>query len=451
MKNLALIPLLLIGATSQAATIEIGTPSYIRPVGGDLYYFPADERAPPRLAWPGMENNPRDISAPTSKGRVPITLNQKSPVALNKLAGPVLNLAKRVGPLGLGLTAAGLVCEFTEICSGPSDPDNPASSPVWTKPNPLNEPFTYQRYKAESFYGGLEASTAWPVCESAIAYQWASIGGGGPNSGIQSYEIQTCTVNESFQTVNAGVKYIRKDGTSYTQTIQVGSRIQGCPSTHVQDGNMCRPANQLPRLPVLPGDWPAPETVPDLNTPDVIPDLIEGGEPIPVDTPSIDPKTIPSPSGSTTETIRNGAGEPIGTKTTDTTVTVSPSGPTTVNVTETTTITETNITNNTTTTTTQETTLPNSEDQTEKPKEDTDLDIDDVPDSDLQEYEIPDTFTYDSWGGGSCPGNPTIPALGRSYSLPVDKVCDAMVNFRPVVLLIAALVSAYIISGAFRQ
>ena len=49
MKRLALIPLLLIGATAQAASIEIGTPQYIRPVGDQLYYFPADERAP--HAW----------------------------------------------------------------------------------------------------------------------------------------------------------------------------------------------------------------------------------------------------------------------------------------------------------------------------------------------------------------------------------------------------------------
>ncbi|MCB5189799.1 hypothetical protein LG198_03510 [Methylobacillus arboreus] len=213
---------------------------------------------------------------------------------------------------------------------------------------------------------------------------------------------------------------------------------------------MCQPYNPDRRLPITPAGWPLPEDVPELNTPDIIPDLIEGGEPIPLDTPTIDPKTVPGPGGSTTETIRNGQGDPIGTKTTDTTVTVSPSGPTTVTVTETTTITETNITNNTTTTV-QETTLPNDEDQSEKPKEDTDIEIDDVQDVDLDTHEIPDTFSYDSWGGGSCPGDPTITAKGHSYSLPVHTVCEAMIDLRPAVLLIAALVSAYIISGAFRQ
>lgn len=156
---------------------------------------------------------------------------------------------------------------------------------------------------------------------------------------------------------------------------------------------------------------------------------------------------------STNETIRDGNGNPIGTKTTDTTVTVTPSGPTTVNITETTTITETNITNNTTTTTTQTTTLPNNEDQTTPPKdtEPDDAEIDDVPDIDLPEHEIPNTFDYQSWGGGTCPGDPSVSVLGYSLLIPVHTVCTGLSMLRPVVLIMAALASAFIIVGAVKE
>ncbi len=452
MKRLALIPLLLIGASVQAATIEIGTPSYIRPVGDQLYYFPADERAPPRVAWPGMENNARDINAPTTKGRVPITVNQKTPVSLNKLAGPALNLAKRAGPIGLGLTLAGLLCDQTDICSG-SDPANPSGPAVFTIGDPSNAPYPYQHYEFKTniaqVIGQRRFSTTNALCEAALAYYSSPVGASA--SGITDrLPLQGVATCDTFGN-DVLIKVIGNDGKSYGQFVP-GARVQSCnSSTHYLSGSQCLPIDPNKRLVVPPNGWPAPEDVPGLNDPGIIPDLIDGGEPLPVDAPEIEPKTVPSPSGSTTETVRNGAGEPIGTKTTDTTVTVTPSGPTTVNVTETTTITETNITNNTTTTTVQDTTLPNNEDQSEKPKEDTDLDIDDVPDSEVERYEVPDTFSYESWGGGSCPGDPSISAMGRSYNLPVHTVCEAITDMRPAVLLIAALVSAFIISGAFRQ
>ncbi|MDR5171423.1 hypothetical protein IHQ56_06295 [Methylobacillus flagellatus] len=442
MKYLALIPLLLIGATAQAATIEIGTPSYVRPgADGQLYYWPADERAPPRVAYPGMENNARDINAPTTKGRVPITVNQKTPVSLNKLAGPALNLAKRVGPLGLGLTAAGLLCEYSDICSGPSDPDDPASEPTWTLTDPASKPMPYIRFATNTQNGRYpyrEFSTYTEACDFMAPLTATS-------NGFVMVSIQSCTLS------NNQVLMTILDTKGNTQgTFGPATRIWNCPATHTLNGATCQPNNPDRRLPIPPNEWPGPDDVPELNTPDIIPDLIDGGEPIPVETPEIDPKTVPSPAGSTTETIRNGAGEPIGTKTTDTTVTVTPAGPTTVNITETTTITETNITNNTTTTTVQDTTLPNDEDQSEKPKEDQDIETDNVQDKDLDRFEVPDTFDYESWGGGSCPGDPAVSVLGKSVTIPVHTVCDGLTMLRPVVLIIAFLAAAYIISGALR-
>lgn len=161
----------------------------------------------------------------------------------------------------------------------------------------------------------------------------------------------------------------------------IGQRINECPSTHTLSGATCQPKNPNLRMPLPPNGWPDPDDVPGLNDPGIIPDLINGEEPVPVETPTIDPKT--APGGSTTEAVRDGNGNPIGTKITDTTVTITPTGPTTVEVTETTTTTETNITNNTTTITTTETNLPGNEDQSEKPQEDTEVEIDDVQDVDL--------------------------------------------------------------------
>jgi len=446
MRFLALIALLLIGATAQAATIEIGTPSYIRPgPDGQLYYWPADERAPPRVAYPGMENNARDINVPTSKGRLPVTLNQRTPVKIGGLAGAGLNLAKRAGPLGIGLTLAWEICDKTDICAGPSDPDNPASEPTWTKTDPDNKPMPYIRWRAGSTVPPVpykDFSTYTQACEYAAPYT------------AQHYQFELLSIDQCSEDGTSSYMYLMgrtQHGVARQGAFNAAQKIQGCPATHTLVGPTCQPINPDRRLPVTPAGWPLPEEVPELNTPDIIPDLIEGGEPIPLETPEIEPKTVPGPGGSTTETIRNGQGQPIGTKTTDTTVTVTPSGPTTVNVTETTTITETNITNNTTTTTVQETTLPNNEDQSEKPKEDQDIEIDNVQDRDMETYEIPDTFDHESWGGGTCPGDQAISVLGKSITVPIHHICDGLTMLRPVVIIIAFLAAAYIIAGAIRQ
>ncbi|GAB7562839.1 hypothetical protein LG202_08780 [Methylobacillus methanolivorans] len=435
MKFLALIPLLLIGANAQAATIEIGTPQYIRPVGDQLWYFPGNERESPRVAWPGMENNPRDINVPTSKGRLPVTINQKTPVSLNKLGGPIVNLAKRLGPVGVAFTIADALCSLETICPARDgsntwekveepDPDYPSETPpygYWCCNTEMQQPSRLQP-TPELVCKYAEANYPPPVATGGYVFR----PGGAFGYGGCAYQSNPSTIVQNI------------------------ARTTGCASGYWLDGTVCRKTDDGPKYrPVVPGDW---DTVPDnpgLHDPGLIPDILDGGEPVPVDTPTIDPKTVPGPAGSTTETIRNGTGEPIGTKTTDTTVTITPSGPTTVNVTETTTVTETNITNNTTTTTVSETTLPNNEDQTDKDPED--IETDNVQDTDLETYEVPDTFTYDSWGGGSCPGDPAVSVLGKSLVIPVHTVCDGLTMLRPVVLIIAALASAFIIVGAVKE
>ncbi|MFL9711442.1 virulence factor TspB C-terminal domain-related protein [Methylobacillus sp. Pita1] len=448
MRLLALIPLLLIGATAQAAIIDIGTPSTIRTGPEDKWYF-----FPPKgytdVTFPS--DNPRTITAPTTKGGLPVTLNQRTSPNIAGLGSAALNLAKRAGPLGAGLTIAGILCSETDICSW-SDPDNPAAEPVWSITDPSNAPYPYQHFEfgqnVAQAIGQSRFSTSNQLCEASLAYY---NGPGAASSGISTV-LPLQGVADCYLVGNdVAVKVIGSDGNVHGQFVP-GRRVQSCDNTtHYLSGSQCLPLNPDRRIPVPPTGWPSPDDVPGLRTPDIIPDLINGEEPVPVETPAIDPKTVPGPGGSTTETVRDGNGNPIGTKVTDTTVTITPTGPTTVEVTETTTTTETNITNNTTTVTTTETTLPNNEDQSEEPKEDQDIEIDDVEDQDLDTHEIPDTFSYESWGGGSCPGDPTISARGHSYSLPVHTVCEAITDMRPAVLLIAALVSAYIISGAFRQ
>lgn len=111
MKYLALIALLLIGATAQAASIEIGPPSNVRLQNGQWWFFPPGGNYTPPNTLPALENNPRNINVPTSKGRLPVTINQKTPVSINNLGKAALNLAKRAGPLGVGLTLAWELCD----------------------------------------------------------------------------------------------------------------------------------------------------------------------------------------------------------------------------------------------------------------------------------------------------------------------------------------------------
>ncbi|MBA2483997.1 MAG: hypothetical protein H0V39_06180 [Nitrosomonas sp.] len=99
-----------------------------------------------------------------------------------------------------------------------------------------------------------------------------------------------------------------------------------------------------------------------------------------------------------------------------------------------------NITDQSTTVTEGQSTLPPAEN-------DQDIDFDDMEDNELEEYELPDMENYSSWGSGTCPAPIDINTTHWQGQIDTAPICEYAEGLKPFVLLLAALSSAFIISG----
>jgi hypothetical protein len=195
--------------------------------------------------------------------------------------------------------------------------------------------------------------------------------------------------------------------------------------------------------PVTSQDWD--NAAPQLNTPQVASQLDSAGQPVPVQTPTVSPAESAPSVTSSTDT--DSSGNPTMQKTSSSTIHADPA-PTTadplqIKTTEVITTTTTNLTNNTTTTniTNIDTPPPN------KPTTQDDVTFDSVDDVDLPKQDLNPSFSYSSWGEGTCPADPSVSYLGHSMTIPFHVVCTAAGYIRPIVLLLGLLISGYIISG----
>ena len=75
------------------------------------------------------------------------------------------------------------------------------------------------------------------------------------------------------------------------------------------------------------------------------------------------------------------------------------------------------------------------------------IDIDDMQDTPLQNYQVPVTFAYDSWGSGTCPADRSVEYHYGSLNLTFQPACDFAVGIQPVILVVAGIIAMFIVSG----
>jgi hypothetical protein len=165
--------------------------------------------------------------------------------------------------------------------------------------------------------------------------------------------------------------------------------------------------------------------------------------PLPVTIPTPAPSSVTDSPVITTQT--DAAGNPVTRTTTQTTYNSNPVTNNTTNITQNDVTTVTNLTNNTTTTTTTNS-APNP-DASKPPDPPPDPKFDTVEDVNLPTQNLGSNLTFSSWGDGTCPGDPSVNYLGHGFVIPFHVVCNAAGYIKPIVLLLAAIISGYIVSG----
>ncbi len=348
----------------------------------------------------------------TAEGKkVGFTASRLATISTSRVGAALVTAARNTTPLGLGVTAAALLCTETEICESAGDwlfgEDFTVSpTPVgscddigtgeiihWT--NGFNRTFAYTKADHSS-------------CGSAPAgfNQFASCGGTTPS----------CQSGEALYQKDLGIGFAGEPARTPTDA-----------------------------------DWDNAALNPALNNDSVVPDLVAGNHPVPVGAP--DPMAPQNfISGSETTTLRDDQGNITGSQVTERRVDITDvsdsSNPNSFDITEKKTVTNYDVNNNVVN---SETTVINIEQPTEEANT-YEIVFDEVPDETLQTKEIDAPLTTTSWGSGACPGNIDMStSLAPGLEFNVQPFCDYAVAIRPFILIVASVFGGLIILGARKK
>lgn len=368
----------------------------------------------------------------TSKGIFEANITRNALVDIGRIGKTVRSIAVATGPVGMAITTVSLVCELTNICNQAGQWVVQANDPMPGAPNS---------------YPASEGK--WSAWGDRFTYS--------PEAGCRDTERLT---------LNIGV------GATYSHMVQVNantyqcyglyngstfyasntSRAVGCPAGYQLTGTDCVKTGVTESHPATASDWNSKESL--MNDDRFVPDLNTGNHPIPVQLPSIQTPFKQQIDKQTT-TLKDGSGNTTGTEETTTEAEISnPSSeenptnnPNLVKVIETTVKNTYNINNQLTNSTT---TVSGGQPQQPQPQS-FEIEIDNMVDQPLEERAIPGTFSYSSWGSGSCPADRSVNYHYGTLTLTFEPACDLAVMANPVVIAIAGLAALFIISGAVRN
>ena len=403
-----------------ATTYPVSVPG-VSAVGSGLVYTSRAGIA--SVVYPSLATTaPLSVPLPSVAGMVAsnrqlMVIPAAVAVSVPRVAAAVTNLARIANPIGLGLTLLPIVCAETGICQK-------ATSPTEFETSSGGDPTT--------------AIVKWKP-QWVSPYDFTSV------SNLCSYDLSLwpggyeCT-NVNEQTGTYGIK----NTASGAILGRAGTISKSCPSgyTLTPDGS-CLADSIAPHAPTDP-EWEAAaaKLATALNRmPDMVKGLQDAGQPVPIDKPVLSP--VSSTTNPTSVVNRGAVGNIINTTTTSITTTVSP----VTNTSTTNTVNVTQITNTTVTDPTGATTGTTQTSGDPPPPEDTEIEFDTVPDSDLTKQDFPGTLNPVSWGEGSCPPDPVVTVLGHPIAVPVHVVCQYMTGVRTAVIAVFALIAAYIVVG----
>lgn len=349
----------------------------------------------------------------TTKGVFQAEITRTASVDLSRMGKTVAGIASFGGPLGMTVTAVSLICELTNICKNALD--------EWRL-----------GYVNETLPSGTTV--------------WNCSGFGTMSLSACKQDIHQCG-NPDYVCFDDAIS---SDGLTYTfQKKYATGQMIG--TAYLTRTTAWTPNNDAGTVPTA-TDWTNKEQL--LNDPRFTPELFAKDQPVPVGLPSL-PSVWKAPIDKTTTTIKDGSGNVTGTEESTTEAEISnptsqenpTNNPNLVKVTETTVKNTYNINNQLTSSTT--TTTGNQPQQPQS--QGFEIDIDNMADQPLEERAIPGTFSYTSWGSGSCPADRSVSYHYGTLNLTFQPACDAAVMANPVIIAIAGLAAMFIISGALRN
>jgi len=349
-----------------------------------------------------------DAGVSTSKGYFTIPVEKTAIVATSRLGSAVVGLAKKVGPLGMALSAASLVCELSNICVidgkwniGYVNETMPSGSTQWS---------------CSGF--GIKTLTD---CKTSIH---------------QCYTGTYTCFNDS----------VASNGLSYTFQKKYTSDGQLIGTVTLTRTTAWTPT-QNPGSAPIDTDWSTAAT--KLNDDRFVPELIDKQADIPTGLPTITntPKATISQDTSVT---KDANGNATGTKVTTTEAEIvdaaTAESPGKAIVKETTTVTNYDINNTVINSTTS--TSYTSQPPPNNPADQITISFDDVPDSGIEQQDVDaDLQTPESWGDGFCPADKTIDYHYGTLTYDFQPTCDFAIEVKPVLLFIASITAMFIISG----
>lgn len=404
---------------------------------GTMYYKPVGT-AQSVLMYPDLQTT-KDVSVNTSRGPQSLTVTRTPKIDLSRVGSAAVNFAKLLGPIGLGVSIAQIVCDLSKICSN--------SSGLWEKQAdpavagyPAELPLYY--WYSPSFTsndGSRKYPAPDPLCAAFTAYK-NSIGEYPPNVYVLSNVLATsasCAITNGIRTTS----YPNGQTTTYTLSKAEGS---SCPYHYQLTGGACVLVGNPTTGPATATDWEAAQS--KLNDSRFIQPLLDKGEAVPVFVPTHIP-LMEKEIGRTSEPVLDQAGNVTGTKETVTklqaTDASTPGSPNTFNITESTTINNYNTSNVLISTTTTTADPPPTTPPTE-----TATTFDEVGDVPIQEKAVNPNYDSTSWGEGSCPAPVELVTSHGSFTIPTQQACDFAVTVKPIILLLATLSALMIIGGA---
>jgi len=368
------------------------------------------------------------INIPTSKGSFATDLVRTAPIDIPRIGASVASIAKLAGPIGLTLTAVDLICQLSSICNVDG---------VWNTSNVPPQFVTYPKTIPQEYY----------CVNNQCVRNTVPIDG--PTVDIACHKMAD-SLGWSYVSSNSTQCVLLFNGNN--QYLSVSKFTNHCPTDYIlTSGTSCTLNVLTTNTPTTTSDWDSKVTL--LNDARFVDSFLEKGNPVPVGTPVL-PNPVNVPLGSETTTTKDGAGNVTGTQTTIKNAQISqPSSsenptnsPSLIKITENTTINNYNTSNQLTSSTSTVTNNPQPVQEPQK-QEPITISIDNVPDQALQTYAVPGTFTFTSWGSGSCPADKTWSTMFGTHSFSYELTCDFATTFRPILLAIAAIVSFMIVAS----
>ncbi|SFF12727.1 virulence factor TspB C-terminal domain-related protein [Nitrosomonas sp. Nm166] len=368
----------------------------------------------------------------TSKGIQTFDIDRSSTADIARFGKVVRGLAVVAGPVGMGVTAAALVCELTTICNQAGQWMMGATDPYPTLPN------TY------------------PLSDGSWT-GWNNVSFPNPTSGC-SYQprldanVAQGAVFHHIEQIDAANYRCYATHPSYGSTVFYASntsKLTGCASQYTLNTSTstCEKTGLTQPHVATSSDWDAKQ--PLLNDVRFMGELMDKLADIPIGLPTMTntPKKVISEDTTVTKDQNgNATGSKVTTTEAEIVDAATAESPGRVIVKEKTTVSNYDI-NNTLINSTTSTSYTN-QPPPDKPSEPITISFDDVPDSDIEQEEVDaDLETPESWGDGFCPADETINYHYGTLTFDFQPTCDFAIEVKPVLLFIAAISAMFIISG----